>query len=555
MLGSVFFPAWILGKRPETKVILSSYTLALARENASEARRVFSEQAVFPAILAQDTRSKTHWKTATGGGCYAAGVGGTLTGFGADVFVIDDYLKGWAEAQSQAQREKVWSWFHAVSSSRLSERGGMLVIATRWHGDDLIGRLLDAGGWESINFPAIATEDEQHRRKGEALSPRRFPIHVLEEKRRANRRIFSCLYQGDPAPSDAAIWQRSDIKRLYKAELPSDGAKILTADLTFGGQGTSNNAICEWILDESGVFLAHPEVGKWSIGRSVEIIREAHAKSPEIAGDSCIVELAAGGGAALEQLPFPATAYKLGGRSKIVRAEAVSGLVEAGRLHIPHEFVEFFEELCAFPGGRFDDCVDATIMALEEWSRRFAHGSGLQLWPEIEKIVQPLSDGKSWHANCIHICEVWRVSLPRCIVIAAAVRGDEQPVVFDFLDVSGTGVAEFVSEYLDKSKAWAPFPISRFFAPDPKKSVASESKTASALRKAGLPCTYLHPSSISSMTSAWADSPPIMRLSRRNVKHLFEKIKNQRQNAPLGAEVGAFLALCHVIGARKWATS
>jgi len=144
------------------------------------------------------------WETTEGGGYRAAGVGGGITGMGAHVLVIDDPLKDRAEAESETVRDSIWDWYTSTAYTRLMPGGGVLVILTRWHGDDLAGRLIKAaeeGGdqWEMVVYPALAEEDEAHRKEGEPLHPERYSIQQLESIRRAiGPYDWSALYQQRP---------------------------------------------------------------------------------------------------------------------------------------------------------------------------------------------------------------------------------------------------------------------------------------------------------------------------------------------------------------------
>jgi len=141
-----------------------------------------------------DQGEKMHWKTDAGGGLQAVGRGGALTGDGAHILVIDDPIKNDLEALSKSMREKVWNWFLMTAYTRQQPGFGIVVIMTRWHKDDLAGRLLTRAaheGWEVINLPAIADNDDietdgtVNRRAGEALHPQRFPLEILEKIQKA----------------------------------------------------------------------------------------------------------------------------------------------------------------------------------------------------------------------------------------------------------------------------------------------------------------------------------------------------------------------------------
>ncbi|MDE2470017.1 MAG: terminase family protein, partial [Bradyrhizobium sp.] len=192
-LTSQAFPAWFLGSFPDRDLILTSATDELAAGFSMDARDLLAEfgPSIWGVGIRDDMRGRHAWQTTKGGTCRAAGVGGAIMGKGCHVLLIDDFFKNVEEALSQTTRESVGKWYASTSETRLEPGGSVVIVATRWHEDDLIGRQLKAmnqGGekWELIRFPAIAEEEDRLGRKpGDALWPERFPIRALEEKRRS----------------------------------------------------------------------------------------------------------------------------------------------------------------------------------------------------------------------------------------------------------------------------------------------------------------------------------------------------------------------------------
>lgn len=219
-LASIYFPAWALGKHPTLKFILSTYGAELSEEIGMKTRDVIRSPeygAIFPEIeLRQDTKAKAKWQTNKGGSFTAVGVGGAVTGRGADIIICDDLHKDRAEAESETVRSKVWDYYRSTLYSRLEGFGAVIVIMQRWHTDDLVGKLLEdqerlkiAGeaydDWEVINFPAIADDDEFYedklvRSKGQSLWDKKFPIPVLD-----NIRQVAGVYGWACTPSETPI--------------------------------------------------------------------------------------------------------------------------------------------------------------------------------------------------------------------------------------------------------------------------------------------------------------------------------------------------------------
>lgn len=217
-LGSILFPAWYLGRHPEKEIITASYSADLAQDFGYKTRNIVDSQEyrqLFNTKLREDQKSKAKWLTAEGGGYTSVGVGGAITGRGADLLIIDDPIKNREEAESQVVRDKIWNWYTSTAYTRLEKGAAIILILTRWHKDDLAGRLLRAqeeGGdqWEVIKFPAIAIKDEEHRKEGEALWQEKYNIEALEQiKRTIGIYDWSALYQQEPISSETQEFKES----------------------------------------------------------------------------------------------------------------------------------------------------------------------------------------------------------------------------------------------------------------------------------------------------------------------------------------------------------
>lgn len=217
--ATIDFPAWALGNIPKTEIITASYSSDLAVDFGTETRELIQSeayQAIFPTRLKADQKAKGRWKVAmpdekgkmkaTGGGYTSLGVGGAATGRGANIFIIDDPIKNREEADSEVYRDRVWNWFTSTAWTRLHPKGVMIVIMTRWHMDDLVGRIIERtdelGSMVKIkrlHFKAIADKDSKRRKEGGALWPERYPIeNLLATKSLIGPYEFQSLYQGTP---------------------------------------------------------------------------------------------------------------------------------------------------------------------------------------------------------------------------------------------------------------------------------------------------------------------------------------------------------------------
>ena len=217
-LASKRFPAWHLGRYPHDQVIACSYAASLAVSFGRAVRNLAASpahQAVFPGTaLAPDSKAAERWHTTEGGVYVAAGVGGPITGRGADILLIDDPIKNREDAESAVLRASLWDWYTSTAYTRLMPGGRIVLIQTRWHEDDLAGRLLaeaETGGdrWEVLHLPAL--ED------GRALWPAWYPPEALARIRAAvGPREWQALYQGEPTPDEGAYFKRGWI-RYYDA--------------------------------------------------------------------------------------------------------------------------------------------------------------------------------------------------------------------------------------------------------------------------------------------------------------------------------------------------
>lgn len=217
-LASIRFPAFYLGQNPDHRIILASYSADLAQNFSRQVRRIVEtpEYAeIFPEIvLAADSRSVGMWDiSGRRGGMKATGVGGPLTGFGSDLLLIDDPIKNREEAESETVRESTWDWYTSVARTRLEKHGKIVIILTRWHEDDLVGRLLNAQGtdpqadkWSVLHLPAISDD-------GHPLWPEKYSISALESIRATiGPRDWESLYQGRPTPPEGSMFKRSQFE-------------------------------------------------------------------------------------------------------------------------------------------------------------------------------------------------------------------------------------------------------------------------------------------------------------------------------------------------------
>lgn len=381
------FPAWALGVDPDLSIMSANYSDDLARRMNKDVQRIMDSPdylEIFPGTRLADARSGGSMRT-TGlfeipgrsGSYRSTGVGGGITGMGADILVIDDPVKDRQSADSPTFRERTWDWYASTAYTRLSPGGGVLVTATRWHEDDLSGRLLRAmgeggDGWTVVNYPAVAERDEPHRREGDPLHPERFGADALARIRKnVGEYEWAALYQQRPTPRGGGIIRREWLRR-WRA-LPRVVDRVIQSwDFTFKDASGSDNVSGQvWAQSGGDFFLVDCDTRRMDFTEQVRAMERMSAKWPEAYAK--VVEDKANGPAIMSALGhrIPGLVPYTPRGSKTARAYAVSPLFEAGNVYIPeadadHAWVREYEaELVGFPTAPHDDRVDATTQALD----------------------------------------------------------------------------------------------------------------------------------------------------------------------------------------------
>lgn len=388
-LATKKFPAWMLGKHPEWPVMVASYSGDLAVDFGQGTREIMQSgayQDIFNTRLRPDTQAKGKWMTEQGGGYMAAGAGGAITGKGFKIGIVDDIFKNREEAESETIRESRWDWYRSTFYTRQEGASAIIVIGTRWHTDDLIGRLIqeqaknEADGeidnfdrWTLIEFPAIAVEDEEFRDKGEALWPDKFPLKKLRKTQVAlGPYEFSALYQCNPITSENQEFREEWFKTRSWQEIEAlDVRKFATIDP--GGKGIEN--------DNTGIVRNYVDrQNKWNIKaigvhfdsrELLEYIFRLHDEGFEKIGIENTVYLKAVEPFYKEAcikrkkfpnivpIPQPKTQKEVRIRSLIPR------YASGGIFHIDNDAKDLEDELKVFPKGATDDVADALAMQSE----------------------------------------------------------------------------------------------------------------------------------------------------------------------------------------------
>ncbi|MBC3919171.1 hypothetical protein H8L32_16890 [Undibacterium sp. CY18W] len=253
--GSVVFPAWYLGRHPERCVIAASHTVELAERFGRRVRNLFGSNAharAFPKSgLSAHSTAAGRWDTAQGGEYFAAGVGGSVTGRRADLAIIDDPVKSREDADSPTIREKQWAWWRDDMSTRLKPGAATVLIMTRWHEDDLAGRMIadlkQAGQRVKVlSLPMEAREDDALGRAiGEPLWPEWFTPQMLENAKREPR-TWSALYQQEPRPVGGGEFKNEWL--LYYQRQPATSNKVILVDPASGKSRTRGDFTSMWVV-------------------------------------------------------------------------------------------------------------------------------------------------------------------------------------------------------------------------------------------------------------------------------------------------------------------
>lgn len=374
--GSVLYAPWHLAQHPDHCVIAASHTAELAEKWGRRVRNLVSEHAFILGVsLASDSQAAGRWETSSGGEYFAAGVGGAIAGRRADLVVIDDPVRSREDADSELVRDKTWDWYKSDLYTRLKPGGRIVLIQTRWHEDDLAGRLLAdmaAGGdqWEVISLPALAEHnDPLGRVPGAPLWPEWEDDDALARKRRAvGPRDWSALYQQRPAPEDGdyfkAEWLKPYEKPPARETLRVYGGSdyAVTAD---GGDYTVHVVVG---LDPEGrMYLLDLWRGQESSDRWIESLCDLVQEWKPIGWAEEQGQIRAGVGPFLERRLRERKAYVSREQfptrgDKAVRAQSIRGRMALEGLYVPVNaawYPDLRSELLSFPAGKHDDQVDA----------------------------------------------------------------------------------------------------------------------------------------------------------------------------------------------------
>jgi predicted phage terminase large subunit-like protein len=398
--ASYLLPAYIMGKKPQTKIIQATHTGELAVRFGRKVRNLMeldTYQQLFDKVqLKADSKAAGRWDTNHGGEYFAVGVGGAMTGRGADLLIIDDPHSE-QDAQSQLALDNAWEWYTSGPRSRLQPGGAVVIVMTRWGTKDLTARLIkaqashNADQWEVIEFPAVFDEGEKTERP---LWPSFWKLEELKAVRASlSVQKWNAMYQQRPTADEGAILKREYWRKWEHDYMPRLEYIIQSYDTAYSKKETADfSVITTWGIfypsEDAGpnILLVDVRKGRYDFP---DLKRLAKDQYDYWQPDNVLIEAKATGitlQQELRRVGIPVTMYSPGGRragqDKISRANSVAPILESGMVWAPETdwAEELIEECAAFPNGDNDDMVDSTTQAL----MRFRAGNFVSLYSDEE---------------------------------------------------------------------------------------------------------------------------------------------------------------------------
>ncbi|MFO1242427.1 MAG: phage terminase large subunit [Rickettsiales bacterium] len=374
---TVAWPAWLLGNDPKTRIMAASYSTTLSLKHALDTRLIVSSdrfKAHFPECMIERGENQKHkFVTTARGFRFATSVGGTATGEGGDILIVDDPLNP-SQAMSKTRRDHANNWFDQTFSTRLNNKktGRIVVVMQRLHPEDLSGHLLAKGGWEQLKLPAIA--ETQHsiylgdlllktRHAGEPLHTEREDMALIERaKNDLGSFAFAAQYQQEPLHTDSAMLSSHWLQRYDR--LPETFTRVVQSwDTAIKAEAKNDASVCitfgeyehnHYIIDVLSLRAEYPELKRTVIEQAARWDVNSVLIEDKASGQSLLQDLKRE-----TNLPLVARNPK---SDKLTRFAAITAMIEAGRLHLPKQapwLTDFETELLSFPHVPHDDQVDS----------------------------------------------------------------------------------------------------------------------------------------------------------------------------------------------------
>ena len=386
--ASRWFPSWVLAHRPETRIAIASYEHGVARRWGRVIRSDIATHPELGLTLADDQGAQHDWRLAGHpGGVYSTGIGGALTGRPVALLLIDDPVKDRSQADSPTYRQNVWDWWTDVASTRLAPGAPVVLILTRWHHDDLAGRLLaaeDAHRWHVVNIPAEAVDEDDPlgREPGEFMDSARG--RTVEQWKKIRTQVgpttWASLYQGQPSPVASGIFPTDWPRYTHRPWLEEpDGTRrvldnfdqvIQSWDLAFKSTDQSDYVVGQvWGRSGSQAWLLDMVRARLDFTGTIAAIEDMRARWPQ--AHAIFIEDKANGPAVITSLSarVPGIIPVEPDGGKYARAVAIQPFTAAGNVYLPDSSLlpsvaYLTQEAADFPNGQHDDTVDALTQAL-----------------------------------------------------------------------------------------------------------------------------------------------------------------------------------------------
>ena len=387
--ASFLFPSWLVGNNPKLKIIQTTHNTELAVRFGRKMKNLIDSdlyKQVFDKVaISADSKAAGRWETNHGGEYFAAGVGSSITGRGADLLIIDDPHSE-QDALSTTAFDNAYEWYTSGPRQRLQPGGAIVIVMTRWGTKDLTGRLIDAQAkepkadqWEVIEFPAILPSNKP-------IWPEYWDIETLQTtKASLTEQKWQAQWQQKPTSEEGSIIKREWWKVWDEKEVPDLIHVIQSYDTAFSKKETADySAITTWGVfshprkNRPQIILLDADRGRWEF---TELKKHAIDKYKFWEPETVIVEAKASGLPLTDELRsagIPVVNYTPSrGQDKHVRVNSVAPLFESGQVWVPDErwTEDVIEECAAFPFGDHDDYVDSTTQAL----MRYRQGNFIQL--------------------------------------------------------------------------------------------------------------------------------------------------------------------------------
>jgi hypothetical protein len=377
-LVSVNFPAWCMGRNKDRSIIAASYGADLATDFGRKVRNIMEDsdyKNLFNTTLAEDAKAKGSWATNGRAEYNAVGVGGAITGKGGAIAIIDDPVKNREEADSEVVSEKIWDWYKSTLRTRLTPDGAIVIVMTRWRDNDLVGRILEEqklmGGeeWEVVTLSAIAEQDEEFRKEGEALWADHYTLeNLLATKQDIGNYEFASQYQQNPVNRETQVFKPELFNYISLEDVK---AKITNCYITIDSalskrkNSDSTGIVINWV-DSENVWHIKAYAVKVNPTELIELIFQLdNVYKPQAIGleettmtqaidPFLTVEMA-------RRNRYPnMVPLKHGGVNKETRIRGLLPRYDRGHIyHITGLCTDLENQLTRFPSSKHDDVMDA----------------------------------------------------------------------------------------------------------------------------------------------------------------------------------------------------